>query len=244
MTQIYSKFEDIRTFLDDMIESEKAKKAQLTSQIEELKKQDSTKSSSTENGTLKSLIKDDDVALHFGTKSFKKLINSKKDINDLYSLSQINLGTNDIGFKDDNDNGSVTSLRTSQDLKYAFSIYFVEKLSFLHIVALKNEDAEALKKFNLRKENMNKNDDCAVFRVQLLGPDSTLIFLAISLKYSKQEGIAYLQSMFGNISELTFVDEDNDEIDMNTNEAWDYCIKAAVSMNKKGKYPHLTIIHS
>ena len=91
---------------------------------------------------------------------------------------------------------------------------------------------------------MNKNDDCAVFRVQLLGPDSTLIFLAISLKYSKQEGITYLQSMFGNISELSFVDEDNDEIDMNTNEAWDYCIKAAVSMNKKGKYPHLTIIHS
>ena len=73
-------------------------------------------------------------------------------------MSQINLGTNDIGFKDDNDNGSVTSLRTSQDLKYAFSIYFVEKLSFLHIVALKNEDAEALNKFNLRKENMNKKN--------------------------------------------------------------------------------------
>lgn len=244
MTKVYSQCDDIRAFLDDMINNETAKRTQLKKQIDELSKQGSSKTVSSEKQTEQNLIKDDDVILHFGTKTFKKILKSNAGVNDLFSMSNLNLGTNEVGFKDSNDQDSITYVRTNQDLKYVFTIYFTKNIPFLHIVALKNEDVASFKKFNLRKESINKNDDCAVFRVQVLGPDSSLIFLAIPTKYSKTEGMTYLQSIFGNISEMTFVDEDGDIIIIDSSESWDYSINASFTMNKKGKYPRLTINRS
>ena len=241
MTKVYTQYEEIRTFLDEMIDNETAKRTQLKNQIDELRKQDSSKSVSSGKAPEQNLIKDDDVILHFGTRSFKKILKPNAVINDLYSMSNINLGTDLVGYKDPNDNDSITYLRTNQDLKYAFTIYFTDKIPFLHVVALKKEDADAFKKFKFIKENINKNNDCSVFKVQILGPDSALIFLAIPSKFSKTEGTAYLQSIFGNISDLTFIDEDGDIVFVDSIEAWDYSINACFSMNRKGKYPRLII---
>lgn len=118
---------------------------------------------------------------------------------------------------------------------------FAQELPFIQIVELPKQDFDELKKLNFKKECDSTKQGNAVFRAESIGSEGSLVFVVISGKLKKDEGFAYLQNIFGQFSNLMFVDDSEDIITVDSDESWEYCIETGMASSNVGKYPLLIL---
>jgi len=121
-----------------------------------------------------------------------------------------------------------------------FTWYFSQEIPFLQVVPIPPNEIAPILRFNLRKE-LNFKDGMVVFRCESAGPDGPLIFIAVPGNLQREGAVEYLQSVFGPITSLMFVDEAEDVISIDSLESWEYCIETASAMAKGGRFALLLI---
>ncbi|OHT05517.1 hypothetical protein TRFO_26721 [Tritrichomonas foetus] len=236
MTKILTQTNEIQAHLEDLMKKEEARAAQLKQRLDELNQQ--LNSQNVNAGSITEVKFGDNVKVRIGTSKFDKLIRSNCTYDDFIQPARVSIGTDKVGFRDDQ--GRIVWIRTNQDIHFMFTWYFAQELPFIPVVAVPPNDVATISKLNLRKEFTFK-EGCAAFRCECAGPDGPLIFLAVPPNSTKDDGFAYLQSLFGNFSSLMFVDEAEDIITIDSDESWEYCIETGMAMAKVGKFPLLLV---
>ena len=226
---------DIQSHLEELSKQEEVRGAKLQSRLTELTEQLSSQNIST--GTSTEVKFGTEVKLHIGTTKFDKVLKTKSKIDDLIQLAKVSIATEHVGFREDQ--GKIVWVRTDQDLTFMFKWYFAQELPFIQIVGIPAEYLPLIKKVNLQKIVSSPKGDCAVFLCEFAG-DGPLIFLPIP-NSNKQDGFAYLTSIFGQFQSLMFYDESEDIITVDSDESWEYCLETGIAMSKIGKFPILLL---
>ena len=226
---------EIQSLLEDLTKREEERGVQLKKRMEELSAQLTEKN--VGSSVLSEVKMGDTVTLRIG--KFDKFIRANASFEDFLKMVQVSLGTDksNVGYKDDQ--GRTIWLRTNQDIRFLFLWYFAQELENIQVVSIPLDDIAGIEKFNLRKEK-NYKDGMAVFKCECVG-EGPLIFIAIPNNFDMDDGLAYLQSVFGSLSSLMFRDEAEDIITIDSTESWEYCIETGIAMSKLGKFPLLLV---
>ena len=226
---------EIQSLLEDLTKREEERGVQLKRRMEELSAQLTEKN--VGSSVLSEVKMGDTVTLRIG--KFDKFIRANASFEDFLKMVQVSLGTDksNVGYKDDQ--GRTIWLRTNQDIRFLFLWYFAQELENIQVVSIPLDDIAGIEKFNLRKEK-NYKDGMAVFKCECVG-EGPLIFIAIPNNFDMDDGLAYLQSVFGSLSSLMFRDEAEDIITIDSTESWEDCIETGIAMSKLGKFPLLLV---
>jgi hypothetical protein len=231
--------QEIQSFLEDLMAQEEVRNRELKRRIEELSSQLSQQFNGLAQGSGE-LPFGPTVTLHIGSGRHDKLIRSAATFEDLVSTIQLATGTEPkfVGYRDDQ--GRLVWIRTNQDVRFAFTWYFSQEVPFLQLPPMAANEVEPIQRFNLRKE-LNFHEGMVVFRCECAGPDRPLIFIAVPGNLNLEGGMEYLQSVFGPITSLMFVDEAEDVITVDSLESWECCVETASAMSKSGRFTLLLI---
>lgn len=229
---------EIQSLLEDLTKREEERGEQLKKRMEELSAQLSQKNVSAQ--VLTEVKFGDTVRLRIGTGKFEKVIRANATFDDFLKFVQVTLGTDkaNVGYKDDQ--GKTVWVRTNQDIHFMFTWYFSQELPNIPVVSIPMDEIRGIEKFNLRKESIHK-DGMAIFKCEVAGSEGPLIFLVIPNNLNMEDGMAYLQNIFGPLGSLMFVDEAEDIITIDSMESWEYCIETGIAMSKTGRFPLLLI---
>ena len=226
---------DIQSHLEELIKQEEERGGKLQLRIAELTEQLSSQNITT--GTNTEVKFGTEVKLRIGTSKFDKVLKTKSKIDDLIQLAKVSIAADQVGFHEDQ--GKIVWVRTDQDLTFMFKWYFAQELPFIQIVEIPPDNLNLTKKINFQKIVSSPKGDYAVFLCEFAG-DGPLIFLTIP-NSSKQDGFAYLTSIFGQFQSLMFYDESEDIITVDSDESWEYCLETGIAMAKIGKFPILLL---
>jgi hypothetical protein len=177
----------------------------------------------------------DTVTLRIGTSKFDKHIRSTAKYEDLLSTVKAATGLDGRLIASRDAQGRLLWIRTSQDVHFMFAAFFADNVPFLRITLLQPDELSALTKLPLRKEHQFK-DGMAVFRVECAGEEAPSIYLTIPPNSTREEAIEHFQSLFGEITALSFEDPAQDRIDIDGQDPWEYCMETAVAMSKAGRF--------
>lgn len=238
---------EIQDLLGELMEKEEARAAELKKKYETLSAQMSEKH--LENPSANSeIVFGDSIDLKCNNSKSKKVVVSvKSTLEDIIGNVKIGYGSEcphsleiGVGYRDDS--GRIILLRTNADILYLSRWYFAQEPPFVPVSLLTKEFIDPLK-FNFAKEAPYK-EGAAVFRCEAAGPEAGLVFIAIPASYNQKEGRKYLETIFGEIQTIMFLDEAEDIITVDSTESWEYCIETGVAMSKNGKYPLLILQRS
>lgn len=240
-----TKSSDIQSLLEDLMAKEEARAVELKKKYDELSQKLSEQHLGIPSLSSDVTIGDELVLKCMTAKSKTTVIRPSCSLDDFIGSVKIGYGSEcphrsniQVGYRDDS--GRIIYLRTTQDLSYLTKWYFAQEPASVPIYILTEEEADLFKKFNFRKESLNKDGCCAVFRCEAAGPDKPLIYLAIpNLNYT--DGKKFLEGIFQKITNIMFVDEAEDMITVDSTESWDYCMETGVAMSKTGNYPLLIL---
>lgn len=230
-----TKSNDIQSHLEELTKQEEVRGAKLQRRLAELTEQLSSQNITT--GTSTEVNFGTEVKLRIGTTKFDKVLKVKSKIDDLIQLAKVSIGVEQVGFREDQ--GKLVWVRTDQDLTFMFKWYFASELPFIQIVGIPPDSLNLVKKINLQKINFSPKGEYAVFLCEFAG-DGPLVFLTIP-NSNKQDGFAYLTSIFGQFQSLMFYDESEDIITVDSEESWEYCLETGIAMAKIGKFPILLL---
>jgi hypothetical protein len=226
---------EIQERLEELTHEAEIRNAQLKQQLEELSaKPDSQKAVWSEVQFL------DNATIRIGTAKFNRLIRSTAKYDDIASTVAGSTGNEcrHFGYRDAQ--GRLVWIRTNQDVHFMFASFFAEKAAFRQITVLQPEELGSLLNLPLRKE-FNFKEGMAVFRVECAGEEAPLIFLSIPSNSSREEALEHFRSIFGGVTRLTIDDPADDRIEIDSDDPWEYCIEAAATVSKAGKYLLLRI---
>lgn len=223
--------------LDEMINAEESEIRKLE---EIVNKTNSNKSNLSKSADI---ISDNEINLQIikPRGSRKQVIKPGFTYASFLELVQATLGKDQemIGFRNESQLG-VVYIRSNQDVRLMEKYYFESGQENLQVVAIEKEKKEFFKKFNFKKE-LTFGKGCAVFRCELGGPDFPMVFTVIKSSFERNEGINYLETIFGKIKSLRYEDSEDDIITVDSDDSWNYCMENGLTLSEEGKFQRLLI---
>ena len=236
----------IQSLLEDLMHKEEVRSADLKKKFDNLSVQMQEKHLEIPSSQSE-VVFGDSMTLKCNTQKSKQIvISAKSTIEDFIGNVKIGYGSQcphsskiGVGYRDDA--GRIIYLRNNIDIQqYLARWYFAQEPPFVPVQLLTDKDLEPFKKFDFRKEVLTK-DNNAVFRCEVAGPNEALVFIAVPMNLNLDEGKKRLETIFGKIQTMMFLDEAEDLITVDSTESWEYCIETGVAMSKNGKYPLLIL---
>jgi hypothetical protein len=230
--------DQIQSLLEELAEAEEVRLRELKKQQEDLMAKLSEQKASS--GVQREIVIGDNVTIHIGSGRFAKVIRSTARYEDLLSMIQNSLGSKEANFGFRDDQGRSVWIRTTQDVRFLFRWYFAQELAYIQCISIPEAEVEFFNRFSLRKE-LTYSDGMAVFKCECAGSDRPLIFLAAGSHWRYEDGMGYLESIFGKGICLMFVDESEDRVTIDSADSWEYCIEIGVATTATGNYSLLLI---
>ena len=236
----------IQSLLEDLMSKEEVRAAELKKKFDTLSVQMQEKHLEVPSAQSE-VVFGDSINLKCNTTKSKPIVISvKSTIDDLIGNVKIGYGSEaphalklGVGYRDDD--GRIIYLRNNVDIMYLSRWYFTQEPPFVPVTLLTDKEIALFNKFDFRKELIPKDASPPIYRCEVAGRDAPLIFIAIPLNLNQGEGKKFLESIFGKIQSLMFVDETQDIITIDSTESWEYCIETGIAMSKNGKYPLLIL---
>ncbi|EAX91425.1 hypothetical protein TVAG_484390 [Trichomonas vaginalis G3] len=242
---MFNKSSDIQTLLEELSAKEEARSIEVKQKYDILSQKLTEQNMEIPSLNSEITIGDELTLKCMTAKKKTTVIRTSGTIDDFIGNVKIGYGSEcphkssiQVGYRDDS--GRIVYLRTTQDLTYLYKWYFAQEPSSVPVVILSEEETELFKKFNFRRESLNKDGQSAIFRCEAGGPDKPLILIAIpNLNYN--DGKKFLDGIFQKVSTIMFVDEAEDMITVDSQESWDYFMETGMAMTKTGNYPLLIL---
>jgi 3-oxoacyl-[acyl-carrier-protein] synthase III len=117
--------------------------------------------------------------------------------------------------------------------------YSARKLEFRQILVISPEELGPVSHFDFTKE-FTYADGMAVFVVES-SPRRPLVFITIPVTTKRGEALTHFQAIFGSFSHPRFIDEDNDLIEIDGDDAWEYCVQSAAELALASRYTKLVL---
>jgi hypothetical protein len=226
----------VRERLEQITQEVEARNADLKRQIAEI---ESTVKGSTAR-RISEVPLDGDVSLKIGDNKASRVIRATANYSALLSVFQAVCGPNatHMGFK--TAFNRYVWVRHDFDVKFLFALYFAEQKKGLELVSLAPDLIAPLEKFNLRKEHAYRPRE-PVFLVDCAGSDSALIWLSFPPSQAFDAASQALKLLFGEFASLSFTDDANDTIALESATAWDYALATTGRTAPLGHYPLLLV---
>lgn len=223
----------VRRHLDSVMKQAESRNMELKRLMEEDSERLEEKSPARPGGGY---IGADNMTLKFGNNKFHKIFRVKGSFSDLLTVARTTIGSTveAIGFLDGNNR--TTWIRTSSDISSLSRWYFGHGLSVMRIVDIPPKDIKVMQKFCWGKEVQTK-DNNITFRCELAGPSKPLLFFSVPFGVGFAEGRSCIESVLGQIKSFVFTDDEDDLVDVNDGDSWDYCVRIAEVMKADGRFP-------
>ena len=240
MSKVLTKSDEIQSFLEELLSKEDTREKSLKLRLDAL----SNKSLPVSNNAQE-IVFGSEAILICGSNKRTKIIRPNISFDDFICAVRFGFGpekpqegTYRVGYRDDS--GRIILLENKDDLQLLFRWYFAKERQDIHIVLVPNEECEGLKKILSHKDYTSKVSG-AVFRCEVFGNQSPLIFFNLPTNLNQQHGFEFISNIFGPIINIMFFDDAGDRISIDSNDSWEYCIETAVAMHATGNYPLLIL---
>jgi hypothetical protein len=227
----------IRDRLEQLTKEAEAHNAELKRQVEDLQARVAEQHAAPQEP---SFVMGDEVRCRIGVGRASRVIRTNANFDGVSSVFRSVVGPRAGLFVSKVDGGRYIWLRTNFCIKFLFTSYFAENLPTVELEPIEPEVVQAIEKFNLKKE-LPWREGMIAFKVECAGPEDPLIYLAFPDNMTRDAAQGYLQSIFGEVSALRFVDEAGDVVTIDSVESWDYALATARRLWKVGRFPVLLI---